>query len=79
MNKCKCPIPGCSFEFSYGILGWDSHVARIENHPNYHPRVVIAEHRKRLFVREFLSFFNMAKGAVRKAHPRDVGSFRKAS
>lgn len=64
MAPCKCPI--CGYVFSYGILGWDSHIARVENHPTWHPRVVVREARLRTFQREFLSFFNLAKTSYRR-------------
>ncbi len=59
--KAKCPINGCGYSFAYGVLGWDAHVSRIENHPEYHPLIVIPENRKRAFQRDFPQFFDQAK------------------
>ncbi len=82
MAKCKCPIPGCDFEFSYGILGWDSHISRLDNHPDYHPKTVTPEARKRVFTKEFMTFFDHAKTADRRSTrppPKESGLMQRVT
>lgn len=55
-----CPIKGCKHTYQYGILGWDSHVARVDNHPHWRPDVKDAEARKRYFQRDYPQFFDQA-------------------
>ncbi len=55
-----CPIKGCKHQYAYGILGWDSHVARLENHVSWQPQVTDPEARKRWFQRDFQAFFDQA-------------------
>lgn len=52
-----CPIPGCAHVFVGGRGGWDAHVASPRMHPTWHPNVVHAAKRKRLFRQEFPHFF----------------------
>lgn len=60
-QKCSCPIKGCSFEFEHGIMGWDSHVASVENHPSYRPEITARDNRLAAFSADFPHFFTAAK------------------
>jgi hypothetical protein len=53
----RCPIPGCLKEWPNGRGGWDAHVGSPKNHPAWHPAVVDADERRRLFKAEFPEFF----------------------
>ena len=52
-----CPIPGCSKIFRHTRGGWDSHVASLRKHPDWHPRLSDPDDRKRRFRVEFGRWF----------------------
>jgi hypothetical protein len=53
----QCPIAGCDKVFRGSRGGWDSHVASLRLHPEWHPELEQAEERKRRFEIEFPEFF----------------------
>ena len=53
----RCPIPGCKKEFMGSRRGWDAHVGSVKTHPDWLPEVNDPETRKRLFRKEFSSWF----------------------
>jgi hypothetical protein len=56
----RCPIPGCVKEWPNRRGGWDGHVGSLKNHPSWHPDVLHAAERRRLFALEFPEFFERA-------------------
>jgi NTP pyrophosphatase (non-canonical NTP hydrolase) len=54
-ERMRCPL--CGKQFATGRAGWDGHVGAIKLHPSWHPDVLDAEKRKRLFREEFPGFF----------------------
>jgi len=54
----KCPIPRCSHVFRNSRGGWDSHVASLKQHPNWHPNIHDGIERKQLFKEEFSNWFH---------------------
>ena len=59
-KKYRCPIPGCDKVFSGSRRGWDRHVESPRMHPNWHPEVRDPDERKRLFMRDYLEWFESA-------------------
>ena len=56
-NDHRCPIPGCRKVFSDTRRGWDGHVGSPRMHPEWHPEVLRANERRRLFRAEFGDWF----------------------
>ena len=57
-----CPLPGCLHVFARGRSGWDAHVASVNAHPDWHPEVLDAVRRKKIFRREFSDWFETTPG-----------------
>jgi hypothetical protein len=57
VKKEKCPIQGCTFEYTYGHLGLWGHVGFTKNHPNYHPELTQPSARLNAFRQDFPTFF----------------------
>ena len=62
----RCPL--CGKRFAIGRAGWDGHVGAIKLHPSWHPKVLDAEERKRLFRDEFPEFFSDRRERAVTAH-----------
>ena len=56
-NDHRCPIPGCRKIFRESRRGWDGHVGSPRMHPEWHPEVLRAKERRRLFRAEFGDWF----------------------
>ncbi len=57
-GKHRCPIANCTTVFQKnGRGGWDSHVASLKNHPEWHPEVKDPQARKERFKAEYPEWF----------------------
>ncbi len=57
-REYPCPINGCGQVFMGGRAGWDSHVAAHGKHPDWLPRTVDGDERKRAFRERFAYWFD---------------------
>jgi|ERR1700722_2226799 len=56
-KKCRCPIPGCNFEYALAKVGWYKHVRSLKNHPYWMPGVAEPDARALAFREQFPTFF----------------------
>ena len=80
MTMKKCPIEGCSHVFAHGIRGWDAHVAKVDNHPTWKPRLRSMKGRKDAFSKEFPAFFqtvSVTPPAMQAQDRKISGTFEK--
>ncbi len=71
-DSAECPL--CAHTYTYGIVGWYTHVGKASNHPRWLQGVTDPIKRADAYVRAFPEFFEQAKtsGARKKSGPHTL-------